>query len=563
MKQTSEEERLEAHEQVLSELIEEHQSWADHCQDITNYMLPRKGRYLDKDSKPNDGGKRNDFINNSAGTQALRTSAAGMQHGLSSPAKPWFRLTVADKDLAKYAPVKQYLEEVREIMTARFASSNFYVGTYSVYKELLAFATGAVGMLGGISGVLNANPLTFGEYFIAMNAEREVDTLYRVFNMTARNVYQMFGEDARKFRAIDQALDQKQSHDWFKVVHGVTPNYDREYGMLDNRNMAWRSDYYLYEGHEGMFLRESGYVMFPFMVPRWDVTGSDVYGMGPGMDVLPDVKMLQKLESKILKGIDKQIDPAVNVPAALKDKVVNMLPGGTNYVGEGKNTNSTITPINDVRLSVRDAQYKANEVRQAINEGMYADLFKMLISSDDPNKTATEILKKHEEKLSLLGPVIERLQPEFLDKIIDRMYFLLDDRGLLPELPLELQQIPFEIEYMSPLVQAQKMLGTAAIEEAYEFAGAVAQFKPQILDKLNEDKTFDAYADMKGLPVELINDDMTVKKIRAARAKRQQMEKQAQTLERSASAVKDLSAMDPSQATTMRNAISGLGGISA
>jgi len=560
MKTKAEHERLADHKMVLDQLMEEFDSWQEHYQEISEYILPRKGRFLNRDTKPNDGGKRNDFILNSAGTQALRTSAAGMQHGLSSPAKPWFRLTLSNRELAKFAPVKSYLEEVRQIMSAYFAGSNFYVATYAVYKEILSFATAAMVMLPSPKKIINSMAFTAGEYFVATNAERDVDTLYRVFQMTARGVYQEFGERAKQFRAIEQALEKNKQNSWFKVVHAVAPNNDREYGMLDNRNMAFTSDYYLYENNDDGFLRESGFVMFPFMVPRWDVTSSDVYGMGPGMDVLPDVRMLQKMESKILKAIDKQIDPAMNVPASMKNKVLRLLPGGANYVG-GKNSNEQITPINQVNLSIRDAEMKAAQVRQDIREGLYTDLFKMLINADDPNRTATEIIKKHEEKLSLLGPVIERLQPEFLDKIIDRAYFLLDEAGLLPPLPLELEDQQFEVEYISPLAQAQKMLGTASIEEAYQFAGVVAQWKPDILDKLDEDKTMDQYADMKGLPVELIRTDEEVKRIRNQRAKAKQIAQQAETLERTAASVKDLSAMDPGQADTMQNVLSGLGGM--
>ncbi|MCK5604934.1 head-tail connector protein [Candidatus Pacearchaeota archaeon] len=553
--------RIKTHTTVLSGMIEEFESWRDHYVEIANYVLPRKGRFLGRDEKPNDGKKRNDFINNGAAGRDLRTSAAGLQSGLTSPARPWFRLTLADKDLAEFAPVKEYLEETRKRLNAIFASSNFYVSTHTTYKELLEFATSAMIMEESQNKTLRCIPYTAGEYFIGVNEDREVDTLYRLFWNTARQLHLKFGDNALESTAVKSSLDTDKPNGWFRVVQAIVPNSEREYDRVDNLNMPWSSDYYLYEHNEEKFLRQSGYEMFPCMAPRWDVTGSDIYGLGPTMDALPDIKMLQSMEGKVLKAIDKQIDPSLNVPSDLKGKVVSLLPGGINYVAGGQG--NAITPISAVNTSIRDASLKIEQVKQDIREGLYADLFKMLISGNDPTKTATEIIKKHEEKLSLLGPVIERLQPEFLDPLIDRAYFIADSRGKLPDLPPELEDMDIDIEYVSPLAQAQKMLGTAAIEETFNFAAVVAQSKPLILDKLDEDEAIEQFADMKGLPVKIIRTDAEAKKTRDNRAKQQEIEKRAQAMERTAAGVKDLSSVSPEQAESMENVLGGLGGVQA
>lgn len=133
----------------------------------------------------------------------------------------------------------------------------------------------------------------------------------------------------------------------------------------------------------------------------------------------------------------------------------------------------------------------------------------------------------------VLGPVIERLGGEFLSPAITRTLRLAQRAGYLPPPPpiKELKGVPLQIEYVSILAQAQKMVGIGAIQQ---FVGSVAQaaqiFGPQVLDTVNSDKVIYEVADLTGLDPALLNSQEVVDGIRAQRAKQQQIQQQQQAM---------------------------------
>src|SRR5574340_460430 len=95
-------------------LKSERSSWIDHWRDISDYMLPRSGRFLVTDR--NRGDRKHNNIYDSTSTRALRVLAAGMMAGMTSPARPWFRLTTSDPDLDESSAVKLWLADVTRMM---------------------------------------------------------------------------------------------------------------------------------------------------------------------------------------------------------------------------------------------------------------------------------------------------------------------------------------------------------------------------------------------------------------------------------------------------------------
>jgi len=73
----------------MRELYDDANEWRAHWKEISDYMIPQKGRFLMSPSeKQNRGNKVNSRIINGTAKKALRTLAAGMQGGLTSPARP-------------------------------------------------------------------------------------------------------------------------------------------------------------------------------------------------------------------------------------------------------------------------------------------------------------------------------------------------------------------------------------------------------------------------------------------------------------------------------------------
>ena len=136
--------------------------------------------------------------------------------------------------------------------------------------------------------------------------------------------------------------------------------------------------------------------------------------------------------------------------------------------------------------------------------------------------TATEVAERHEEKLLMLGPVLERLHNELLDPLIEITFERLLKAGVLPPPPEELIGVNLEVEFVSILAQAQRAIGANSTDRFVGNLGAMAQIKPDVLDKFDADRWVDNYADQIGVDPELIVGNEQVALIRQSRAEQQQ-----------------------------------------
>jgi hypothetical protein len=151
----------------------------------------------------------------------------------------------------------------------------------------------------------------------------------------------------------------------------------------------------------------------------------------------------------------------------------------------------------------------------AVREHFFNDLFLMIL--ERPGMTATEVVERHEEKMLLLGPVIERQEHELLNPLISRVFGILFRSGALPPPPAQIAGGQLKVEYISLLAQAQKMSGARALQSTVGFVGQLAGVLPHSLDRLDADEAIKAFAKMMGAPAKIIRADEQVEKIRQAR----------------------------------------------
>jgi hypothetical protein len=285
--------------------------------------------------------------------------------------------------------------------------------------------------------------------------------------------------------------------------------------------MPWESVYVEYEKKDDTVLATSGYEEFPCMCPRWEVRADDEYGDGPGMEVLPDAKELQEIEKASIMGMHKTLDPPMVAPSGLKGKL-RRLPGSVNFY-DTNTADKEIGPLYQIKFDIASAEAKVQEIVRDIKEGFYNDLFLMIANTEGVQPfTATEILERREEKMTMLGPVVERNISELLRPCIDRTFAIALRRGLIPPPPPEIQGMEMKVEFISLLAQAQKLIGTQPIQATMNFALGLSEAYPQILDKIDPDQAVDEYAAAVGAPSKMIVPDETVAKMRQARAKEQQ-----------------------------------------
>lgn len=540
----------------------ERDSWFSHWRELSDHFAPRTGRFFLQDR--NKGEKRHSKIIDSTGTRAVRVCAAGLMAGMTSPARPWFRLETADKELMQSADVKQWINFCTELMRTIFARSNTYRSLHSIYEELITYGTAADIVLDDFEDVLRHYTLTAGEYAISTNHRGVVDTLYREFDMTVAQIVTEFVYDpvSQKFDwsvvspSVKNLWDNHGRDKWRPVLHAIEPRLGRVVTSPMARDMAFTSNYIEIGYDKGDFMRESGYKAFPALCPRWHVSGGDVYGNSPGMEALGDAKQLQHQQSRKALGIDYMVKPPLAIPTSLKNQPLSTLPGGTAYVdvtGKG----DSIRSMFDVNINLDHLLADVQDVRGRLNSTMYVDLFLMLAQDDRSGVTAREISERHEEKLLMLGPVLERLHNELLKPYIDNTFDKMIEAGLVPPPPEELQGQDLNVEFVSMLAQAQRAVGVASVDRLIGTVGQMAQFKPDVLDKLNTDEIVDQYSEMLGVDPNLIVADEQVALIRQQRAEQQAAAQQAAQVEQAASTAATMGQVDPNNLRDVINQFSG------
>ncbi len=518
-------------------LTQERRTWEKDWTELAQHFLPRKMRSLELNGEQtNKGGLRRDILNNS-GILAMRDLAAGMHGGMTSPARPWFRLSLQDEEMASYKPVRAWLDECQDRMRTLFHRSNFYNVIHSLYSELGTFGTGYMFELEDPRTGIRFVPLTVGEYDLDTDEHGRVDTIFRTCDMTVRQIVRRFGYEQCP-DIIKRLFDSPPNTtiDRFKVVHAVMPRNDREPRREDSRHMPWASYYYL-EGRDGtrqgsglaepFLLSEGGYREFPGFGPRWDVTGYDVYGRSPGMDVLGDVLQIQQMTRSMLKALHKEVDPPMASPAGTKG--LSLLPGAENFYDIGQQVGGQpIYPLLNIRPNIQNTAGAIKDVEDRIKRGLYNDLFKMLMGSDRRQITAREVAAREEEKLILLGPVLERLHDELFIPLVDRTWNLMQEQNMLPEPPEDVQGLDIKVEFVSLLAQAQKMVATSAVDQYALFVANMAPLIPEMLDSIDPDKMADGYAGYLGLETDMLRAQEDRDRVREQRAKAIQQQQAAE-----------------------------------
>ena len=519
---------MELREKVQSRwdaLKEERSSWMSHWKDISEVLLPRAGRFLPTEN--NRGGKAAfRKILDSTGTRALRTLSGGMMSGMTSPARPWFRLTTFNPELDESYEVKVWMSQVTSLMQMVFYKSNTYRALQMAYEELGAFGTSATLIYDDFDRVIHCHPLTIGEFAIATDSRGRVNTVYREFRMTVAMLVQEFGL-ANVSRAVKDMYDRGQLDEWVEVINAIEPRTERDPRKTDAKNMPYLSVYFEKSGDKGKVLRETGFTEFPAMCARWSVTGGDIYGTSPGMEALGDLCQLQQMQFRKSQAIDYKVHPPVLIPSEMKNMGTQFLPGGVIPYSNAQQAQQ-IRSAYMVDLDLNSLLVDIQDVRQRINEAFYRDIFMLMVNSTDKTMTATEVTERHEEKMLLMGPVLERLNAEMLDPLINIVFNKLVQADLLPPLPEDLQGQQLNVEFISILAQAQKAISTNSVDRMFSVLGNLAGMKPDIVDNVDLDFWPQWYADALGVDPRFI---VSGKKVAVIREQRAQAEQRAAAME--------------------------------
>lgn len=457
---------------------------------------------------------------------AFRTVEAGMYSGLSSPNRPWIEFKFVDTELNNYQAAREWLDAFQAVIYALFDASNFYQVARQNYGSMARF--------GPAAGIMTEHPievapcmgLGIGTYWLGLNDAFSVDTLVRTCPMTVDQVVKKFvGRPGGNY-------------DWTAVSTAVRNKWDASnYGHIvqckqliePGANEAWDSVIWdCNDDRKDGLLEAKRYSEQPFWAPRWITRDGDApnYGRGVGHDCLADMRELAMQARRKRELTDLLAKPPTVGPA----RDLDMRPGAHTHVADMSQV-SAVKPIYEVQYgAIQAVREDIKDIKQAIDRGTYADLFMAITNMPGIQpRNVEELLKRDQEKMSQIGPVIEMVNDDMLPIAVNRMIGIARRGNLIPPAPEELQGKALKVEFVSVLAMALKMLGLSTTERVVGFVGSLGSiFGPQVLDKINPDAIIDDYAERANMPAKAIRDAATVDKMRADRAQQQQMAQMAQ-----------------------------------
>ena len=513
----------------VDRLDAERRNYANFWQDISKYVIPRKA-YITLKKTP--GRKYAYDVYDSTAMQSNLILAAGLHSYLTNPNSRWFSLRVQDEELNKSAEVKEWLADTEDRLFNILNASNFNQQIHELYLDMGCFGVACMYEEEDPTDGVRFYSRDIAEIYLCENEKEKIDTVYRKFTLTARQAYEKWEDKAGE--VVKTHMERKDYDKPVTFIHCVSPRYERDVSKDSAGDMPFESIYI--EVSKKHLISESGYQEFPYFTPRFNKNSGEVWGSSPGMVSYADIKMLNEIVKVTVRAAQKIVDPPIVLPHDGFLLPIKYAPGALNFRLKG-NPQDKIEPLIsgqriDIGLEI------INDYRNLIKKNYFVDLFLLLSDPMRKDMTATEVMQRVEEKMLILAPVLGRLMNEFLDPLINRTFAMLWRQGRIMQPPAQLQDVPYQIEYISPLARAQKLDQMKSINNFLVLIQNMAQVKPDVLDNVNEDEVVMEIQDLYGVNPKFLRNREEVEQIRQARAEAQAKQNELAMIQSGAEALR-------------------------
>jgi hypothetical protein len=217
----------------------------------------------------------------------------------------------------------------------------------------------------------------------------------------------------------------------------------------------------------------------------------EVFGRGPLVTAIPDVKTLNKTLELLLKnasiacsGVYTAADDGVINPSNIRIAPGSIIPVARNGGPQG----ASLAPLprsGDFNVS----QIVINDLRMNIKKTLLDDT---LPPDNMSARSATEIVERMKELAQNLGAAFGRLITETMVPIVSRVLGIMDEKGLI-QLPLKVNGLEVKVVPVSPLAKAQNLEEVNEVMQFFQIAnalgpGGVAEIKPDSMAEFIGDK---------------------------------------------------------------------------
>ena len=483
------------------------------------------------------------YLWDSTTLEAADVFASGFMNYLTPPTSKWSRLRTRNPQYSANEEIGGFLEDVMDEVNYALNRSNFYDQMFPAYKSSGVYGTTCLFEEEDDQDDIRFHNIPLKQVVIVEDARGRVCKFYIEFEYTAEQAATRWGQDALPTdlkEEIKQGKGQSKKH---KFLLYIGERYAREIQKQDKKNLPIEASWIYVEGRT--IIEESGYNEFPAFCHRFDKRPQVPWGYSPAMKALPFARLLNVIAKTNLRSMMKLTDPPIAVPHNAFISPFNMNPRAINiYKKTAMDSGKDVFAFGNYgnpEVGLNTIAYYA----QKVNTLMYQDTF-LAFSNITKDMNNPEIMERINEKMTMLGPAVGRYLDEVISPIIQRTIGILFRRGRLPEPPEEILLSGYEIDFVGVLAQAQRRAELNTLMTGLTMVGNMAQFTPEVLDKLDTDKVTDEVWAITGAPIKVLRDDAEVQKIREGRAEQAMKQQEMAQIAGGAMIAKDAGAAEAS-----------------
>ena len=489
--------------------------------EITEYVLPSLGSFNYTESRLDPERRTRRRLDPTA-VIAARTLTSRVIADMTGPGSRWFDFRVPNPQIDQMDPVRRFLQGISDKTFSIMNTGSFRMAHIEATTDWIAYGTACL-MREEEDGEIRFTSIPPQQLYIAEDKHNVVDTVFRKFKLSVRQIGQFFGKENLPKSTLSELHENPDSE--MEVLHCVYPNEDYDDKKVASKYMKFKSVFLLKE--ELCVLKIGGFNRMPYHVFRFWKRSGEVYCGSPAIDSLADIRMLNLMEEANIRSVQLDAFPPLLMAHDSVVMPLKVYPNGTNYGGMSSDGRRLVDRLFPSGGDKRSLETMLEQKRMAIRSAFFVD---PLINRENSIRTAAEVAKRSNEEMVGISPFLSRYEVEYLTPVLDDLlnYVLRTEK---PEVPEALDgMVPF-IEYTAPLAKTQRAQELNNILQFLQVTQNLAQVAPETLQNLDINTMFHRLADLFGVPLDVIKPEAVIQAERAQMEQQQAQQQQMQQLE--------------------------------
>ena len=456
-------------------------------QDAYEFALPQRQLYGVWEGGA-VGSKKMQRVFDSTAINSTQRFANRLQSVVFPPQRKWAKLEAgSDIPADRKQQAQAVLEVYQDKMFTMLNQSNFDI---AMGEFLLDLAVGTACMMvqpGDDVQPLNFIPVPLFLVSYEEGANGQVDNVYRRMRMKGESIQRQW-PDAEIPQDMQRRIENKPTDD-IELLEATIYDHKRGdycYHVIDKVSKE-----------ELVYRRRK---MSPWVISRYMKVAGEIYGRGPLMTALPDIKTLNKVKELLLKNASLAV---AGVYTAADDGVLNpntvkIVPGAIIPVARNGGSQGPA-----LLALPRSGDFN---VSQLVINDMTASIKRILLDESLPPdnmsaRSATEIVERMKELAQNLGSAFGRLINETMIPVTAKILEVMDERGLI-DMPLRVNGLEVKVTPVAPLAMAQNMEEVNSIMQYMQIAQSLGTDGQLVI---KTDMLVDYLADKLGVPAAVRN----------------------------------------------------------